>query len=62
MVQDMAGRTPAQECAPLPVAITSLKRPPVPVSAPEKGATPLSRDTRWKNKKQGDRMGEKMDT
>ena len=54
--------TPAHECAPRPVAITSLKRPPVPVSAPEKGATPLITERRRnktekkkKNRRQRDR-------
>jgi hypothetical protein len=31
---------PATVCAPRPVACTSRSRPPVPVSAPGKGATP----------------------
>ena len=44
--------TPAHECAPRPVAITSLKRPPVPVSAPEKGATPLRRERRRSRKRE----------
>jgi hypothetical protein len=35
---------PATTYAPLPVAWISLIRPPVPVVAPEKGATPKSKN------------------